>query len=266
MEQLTKQDILELFKESDRRFSMWLREGLEESRRAFDERLAKEALERKKSRREFDERLAKEALEREESRIKIEQDLARSRMRLEQELADSRREFDRRLEKSRKEFERDLKKSRKEFNKKIGELTGTWGRFVEELVKPKSVELFRNRGIEVTTIFPGVIGKKDNEDFYQIDLFLINDTQAIAVEVKSTLKVVDVDEHLERLEKIRKYPPKRFDLKGVKLLGAVAAIIIDGDADKYAYKKGLFVLRQKGNIVEIVNDRKFKPKEWLIER
>ena len=29
--------------------------------------------------------------------------------------------------------------------------------------------------------------------------------------------------------------------------------------------KGLFVLRQNGRIVEIVNDDKFKPKEWKLE-
>jgi len=29
-------------------------------------------------------------------------------------------------------------------------------------------------------------------------------------------------------------------------------------------KKSFFVLRQKGNIVEIVNDEKFKPKEWKV--
>ena len=262
MEELTKQDILELFKESDRRFSMWLREGLEESRIKFDKELAE-------SRKEFEERLRKEAIAREESRIKIEQDLARSRMKIEEELAASRKKFEEDLAKSSKEFDRRLEKalakSRKEFNKKLGELTGTWGRFVEELVKPNSVELFRQRGVEVSTLYQGITAKKDGEDLYQIDLFLVNDTQAIAVEVKSTLKVSDVDEHLERLEKIREYPPKHFELRGVSLLGAVAGLIIDGDADKYAYKKGLFVLRQKGNIVEIVNDKKFKPKEWKIE-
>jgi hypothetical protein len=51
----------------------------------------------------------------------------------------------------------------------------------------------------------------------------------------------------------------------MKIYGAVAGMIVEGEANKYAYKKGLFVLRQKGNIVEIVNDFKFKPKEWKVE-
>ncbi len=47
-------------------------------------------------------------------------------------------------------------------------------------------------------------------------------------------------------------------------MGAVAGIIVDQNADKYAEKKGLFVIKQKGNIVEITNSKNFKPKEYLI--
>jgi hypothetical protein len=44
----------------------------------------------------------------------------------------------------------------------------------------------------------------------------------------------------------------------------VAGIVIQEDADKYAYKKGLYVLKQKGEIVEIANDDKFVPREWVV--
>jgi len=49
------------------------------------------------------------------------------------------------------------------------------------------------------------------------------------------------------------------------VFGAVAGMIIESNADKYAYQKGLFVLKQKGNIVEIVNDENFQPKAWKVE-
>jgi len=32
--------------------------------------------------------------------------------------------------------------------------------------------------------------------------------------------------------------------------------------DRYAYQKGLFVIRPSGDTVEIVNDQKFKPITW----
>ena len=49
------------------------------------------------------------------------------------------------------------------------------------------------------------------------------------------------------------------------LYGAVAGMIIENQADRYAYKNGLYVLRQKGNLVEIVNDENFVPREWKVE-
>ena len=204
-QELTKQDILELFAQSDRR---------------FEERLAKEAAEREKSRQAFEEQLAKEAAERE--------------------------------------------KSRKEFDKRIGEIAGTWGRFVHEMVEPNILELFKARGIELTSSFSKVKQKKDGQPFYEIDMLLVNNMYVVAVEVKSTLNVADVDEHLERLDKIRTCPPDRFDFTGISLLGAVAGMIIDQNADWYAMKQGLYVLRQAGNLIEIANDASFTPKEWKV--
>jgi hypothetical protein len=48
-------------------------------------------------------------------------------------------------------------------------------------------------------------------------------------------------------------------LSGTRLLGAVAAMIIDQNADEYAIKHGLYVLKQAGNVIEIVNDESFTP-------
>jgi PII-like signaling protein len=158
-----------------------------------------------------------------------------------------------------------IETSRIDFDKKLGQLAGTWGRFVAEMVKPKIVELFKEKGIQIETTIQSVEGFKDGQKYYEIDLLLINTNVAVVVEVKSSLSINDVNEHLERIEKIRKVSPKRIDLSGVTIYGAVAGMIVEGEADKYACKKGLFVLRQRGNIVEIVNDFKFKPKEWTVE-
>ena len=45
-------------------------------------------------------------------------------------------------------------------------------------------------------------------------------------------------------------------------MGAVAAMVIPENVGRYAYKKGLFVLCQKGDSMVILNDDKFKPAEW----
>jgi len=158
-----------------------------------------------------------------------------------------------------------IAKSRKEFDKKLGEITGTWGRFVAEMVQPKIVEMFKERGVAIEMSAQSVKGFKNGQVFYEIDILLVNTDVAVAVEVKSTLTRVDVDEHLERLDKIKEIAPKLFNLSGMSVYGAVAGMIIENKADKYAYQNGLFVLKQKGSIVEIVNDAKFEPKIWKVE-
>ena len=53
-------------------------------------------------------------------------------------------------------------------------------------------------------------------------------------------------------------PPEYADRK---VIGAVAGIIIDEGADKFAYKIGLFVIVQSGETVKITNDDEFSPME-----
>jgi len=175
-------------------------------------------------------------------------------------------------EKSKREFEEELKTRQKnsdeeyaKLNKTIGNLTGTWGKFVAEMVKPKIVELFKEKGIQIETAAERIEGFIGKERHYEIDLLLVNTKFAVAVEVKSTLTKEDVDEHIERLDKIKQISPKVINLTGVTLYGAVAGMIVEQGADRYAYKKGLYVLRQKGNLVEIVNDDNFIPAEWKVE-
>ena len=172
------------------------------------------------------------------------------------------KETDKRLNELREEAE----KRNAELDKKMGKFTNILGEFVEGLVKPRIVELFVERNIPVYTVYTNIKGlRPDKSEEYQIDMLLLNNTIAVAVEIKTKLTVEDVRDHLERLDKIRINPPHKFDFSGMTVLGAVAGINIEGDADKFAYRKGLFVLKQRGEIVEIANDEQFVPTEWKIE-
>ena len=232
--ELTKQDILEL---------------LDRQAKEFHERLL-----------ESDKNMEKSRMELEKSRMELDESLKKSRIELDESLKKSRIEFDESLKKSQKESE----KSRKDFNKRLGQITGTWGKFVAEMVKPKIMKLFKDKGIPIKTTYQNVVGLLDDKMYYEIDLLLINSKIAVVVEIKSSLSVDDVREHIERLEKIQKVQPERMDLRGVTLMGAVAGMIVENDADRFAYKHGLYVLRQKGNLVEIINDDEFVPKEWKV--
>ena len=126
------------------------------------------------------------------------------------------------------------------------------------MVAPGAVRLFNERGIEVHQTHTRIEAQKKGKKM-EIDVLVVNDEYAIAISVKSTLSVDDVNVHLGNLASFRQFFPYLADRM---LLGAVAGIVIDEGADKYAYRKGLFVIAQSGETVKILNDENFKPKEW----
>ena len=146
-----------------------------------------------------------------------------------------------------------------ELSKQIFDLTGSWGKFVEAMVEPGVVRLFSERGIEIEGTHQRA-KKRRNGDEMEIDILGINKEWVIAVEVKTTLKVEDVVEHVERLEKFREFFPEYADRK---VIGAVAGMRIEEGADRYAYRRGFFVLAQSGETIKMLNDEKFQPRVWM---
>lgn len=185
-----------------------------------------------------------------------------------QEIWELFRETGRKFEESRREFE----ESRREFEKRderlsqkvaaVGEqvaaLTGKWGKFVEGLIAPAAERLFKARGIEVDKIYQRVRAHKNGAGL-EVDIMAINRRDAVLIEAKSTLKTADIDEHLERLAAFKQFFPEYQDRR---VFGAVAGIVIEEEADRYAYRHGLFVIAQSGETVTILNDEKFVPQVW----
>ena len=187
-------------------------------------------------------------------------ELAQSQQELsqsQQELSQSQQE----LSQAQKETDKQIKETDKQINrvsKQIGELGNRLGEFVEWQVRPAVVRLFQERGIDVHEFHPGISVKRDNEGL-EIDLLVVNDTDAILVEVKSKLTQRDVDEHLQRLAKFKRLMPR---FRDVKALGAVAAMVVPNEVASYGCRQGLFVLVQSGENVIILNDAEFTPRVW----
>ena len=167
------------------------------------------------------------------------------------------RETDRKFKETDRKFkETDRKLERTE--EMVANLTGKWGRFVEGLVVPAIIRLFRDRGITLEKVYQRVHAEK-NGTFMEVDILAIDEEYAVLVEVKSTLGVEDVQAHLNRLEKFKTVFT---EYENRKVVGAVAGIVIDERADRFAYKKGLFVIGQRGDTVAILNDENFRPRMW----
>ncbi len=173
------------------------------------------------------------------------------------ELAASRAEYDRRAAEADARIAK-LEKTVAETSKAVSALTTRWGRFVEELVEPAVVDLFQQRGIDVKELHPRMRTK--NQGFaMEIDIFAVDDNDVVLVECKSRLSKDDVDEFIEKLKRFKLSFPHYSQYRA---FGAVAGIEINEGIDRYAEKKGLFVIRPSGDTVTIVNAPDFIPASW----
>ena len=166
-------------------------------------------------------------------------------------------ETDRRFAETDRRFD-ELRAQIQVMSRRVEDLTGSWGRFVESMVEPALVRLFTKRGIEIEGTALRSKRHRDGEEM-EVDLLGVNRKQVVVVEVKTTLKPGDVDDHLTRLARFKEFFPEYADRE---VIGAVAGMHIEAGADRYAYKNGLFVLGQSGETVRILNDEKFRPRIW----
>jgi hypothetical protein len=94
----------------------------------------------------------------------------------------------------------------------------------------------------------------------EADILLINGEYIMIIEVKTVLRVKDVDDHLKRLERIRReaFPSD----ENRRFIGCVAGAVVDETVKKYAHKKGLYVLEQSGDTLKLDVPDGFTPRMW----
>ncbi|MDR0730428.1 MAG: hypothetical protein LBF63_02095 [Treponema sp.] len=166
-------------------------------------------------------------------------------------------ETDKKLQEAFKETDRAVKDA----SRIVGNLGNKLGIVVEHLVLANIKDKFNALGYEFTKAGPSVlIEDRKSQIITQIDAMLENGDYALAVEVKTQLNVNHVDEHIERMEKLRRYADEHGDKR--KFLGAVAGAIVADNVKEYALKKGFYVIRQSGDTVTIESPEAFKPREW----
>jgi hypothetical protein len=157
-----------------------------------------------------------------------------------------------------KEVQKETAREIKAVNTSIGRLSNRLGEFVEEAVRPSAVRLFRERGIDIHEVQQSITAKRDGEQL-EIDLLVVNNENVVVIECKSNLSVEDVNDHLERLEKVKRLLPR---YNNCKVLGAVAGMVIPDNVATYAIKKGLYVIGQNGDHLELRNEQSFTAKAW----
>ncbi len=156
------------------------------------------------------------------------------------------------------ERSRETDKRIKQVTESVGRLSDKLGDFVEEMVRPAAVRLFKERGIEVHEVHQNVSANRNGEGI-AINLLVVNDGDVVAIECKSTLSIDNVNWHLARLEKIKRLLPT---YANKRIMGAVTGMVIAYNVAQYAYRQGLFVIAQTGSQLALRNDLKFEAKIW----
>jgi hypothetical protein len=157
-------------------------------------------------------------------------------------------------------YERERKESEADFNKKLGEYINLFGEVTEYTMAPKMREKF----IEFGFTFPKTernvsIRDNINDIFLEIDVMLENDENAILVEIKTKLTIERINDHIDRLEKMRRYADLRGDKRS--FIGAVAGVVVTDKERKYALDQGFYLIEPAGQNLSITAPNG-KPKEW----
>ena len=127
------------------------------------------------------------------------------------------------------------------------------GDLVESLVEGKLIHLLNSRNIKVTRSYTNEKGSyyKDGKKYdYENDIVAKNGSEVVFVEIKTNLKVEDVETFLYKLVHVVK---EISDYSDKRIFGAVAFLKASEDSHKFASKKGLFVIKATGDSSWIMN-------------
>ena len=196
--------------------------------------------------------------------------IQKSGLEFRQWLEESSQKFDKRMEElaeRQQKTDEQMKKTDeqvKKTSKEVSTLGSRVSEIIENMVGGDIIEQFQALGYAVTAYSRNkIFGRKGTSESGEIDLFLEDGDVAILVEAKTTLKVDDVNDLIEKLEKYRRYVEINGNTDKRKFIGAVATGSVAENVVKFAHHQGLYVIVQAGRTVEILPPPAgFVAKKW----
>ncbi len=205
--------------------SRMMREAVERSQVEYDKR----QVERAKRQAEYDKRQA------EYDKRQAEYQAAHEKSRAEYEVRQAK------AEKQMEELRQQMKETDRKLKEEATRYSSLTGHVVEGLMEPSALALFQQAGFDISKCWKNMKGKRKELNIgMEVDLFLHDTTDAVAVEVKTNCTKGDVDYFLKQMEKFGDVFQSYAD---TNVYLAMAAINYDYEADKYAAEKGMFVIR-----------------------
>ena len=149
----------------------------------------------------------------------------------------------------------------KETDKRVGAITNRFGEMVEYMILPNLVTKFGDLGFTFTKANRTEITDREHNIITEIDALLENGDTVMIVEIKTKPSIDDIHDHVERMEKLRKYADLHNDTR--KYLGAMAGVVFNNSEKIYALKKGFYVIEPSGETFSIIEPKgRYHPHVW----
>src|SRR3990167_8185878 len=157
-------------------------------------------------------------------------------------------------------FKEENRQQRREMNIKWGEMARKLGTITEDLVAP-SIPRIINEMFGLDVVFLGIRMKKKLQDgrIKEYDAIAVAGEYVYVDETKSTLDSEDVKDFIKDIQEFRDYFP---EYEKNKIIGVLASLYVDENVIGYAERSGFLVLAVGDKLMEVMNTKGFKPKEW----
>jgi hypothetical protein len=156
------------------------------------------------------------------------------------------------------------RRERRALNKQLGEIANKQGRMAEDLVAPSVCRILREvLGLSEDAICVANVRVRrrhpHGKTIREFDVIAECNEYVLVNETKSRLSPADVDHVIETIGEVREYFP---DYRERRLIGSVATLYVDQSLVTYASKKGVLVLAVGDELMDVMNPKGFKPKEY----
>jgi hypothetical protein len=146
---------------------------------------------------------------------------------------------------------RETARKMQETDRQIGRLGNRLGDLIEHLTASNLLDQFKSLNYTFSRISQNTeIKDPNNRIWLEIDLLLENGEYVMAVGVNSVLTIMDVKDHIKRMETLRRYADIRQDNR--KYLSSVSGAMVEDEARDFALAKGIYVIKHPGDTVEIL--------------
>lgn len=164
-----------------------------------------------------------------------------------------------------RDFREESRRERIEMRRQWGELSNRLGTMAEDLVAPSVPRILRTvvgcpeDHVDSLAVRVRRLAPSDRSRSQEFDVVAVCGEYVLINETKSRLAPIDVATFVEELATVRDFFP---EYAGKRIIGAIALLYVDESLVRHAQKQGLIVLGFGEDVMDVLNDPGFKPREF----